>query len=200
MKKILLACLFLPMAFVACNSGQNKDSEDQADSINKAKNDTTQARSDTTTQSMSGTMTVDDATSKFLVNVADVNMTEVQLGQIAKDKATNQRVKDFADMMVKDHSSATDELKNLAASKNVTLPASISNEHQKKIDDLNKKSGKDFDKAYMDMMEDGHESTIKDFKKNDDNKDADVKAFVNKMLPTLQTHLDSAKAIKKALK
>src|SRR5690242_19010130 len=127
MKKILLAYLFLPMAFLACNSGQNKDSEDQADSINKATNDTTQAQSDTTT-SNAGTMTVDDATSKFLVNVADVNMTEVQLGQIAKDKATNQRVKEFADMMIKDHSSSTVELKNLAASKNVTLPASISNE------------------------------------------------------------------------
>jgi len=49
-------------------------------------------------------------------------------------------------------------------------------------------------------MEDGHESTVKDFEKNNDNKDADVKAFVNKMLPTLKMHLDSAKAIKKALK
>src|SRR5690349_21394038 len=140
MKKILLAYLLLPISFLACNSGQNKDSEDQADSMNKAKNDTTQTQADTT-RSTAGTMTVDDATAKFLVNVADVNMTEVQLGQIAKDKATNQRVKDFADMMVKDHSSATDELKNLAASKNVTLPTSISNEHQKKMDDLNKKSG-----------------------------------------------------------
>jgi len=154
---------------------------------------------DTTTKS-NGVLAVDESTAKFLVNVADVSMTEVQLGQIAAEKASNQRVKDFGSMMVKDHSAANDELKTLAANKNVTLPGSISEEHQKKIDDLNKKTGKDFDKAYMDMMEDGHESTVKDFEKNNDNKDADVKAFVNKMLPTLKMHLDSAKAIKKALK
>jgi len=191
----------MPLSLLACNGGTKKDSVDKADSSNEVKSDSTSTSNtmDTTTKS-NGVLAVDESTAKFLVNVADVSMTEVQLGQIAAEKASNQRVKDFGSMMVKDHSAANDELKTLAANKNVTLPGSISEEHQKKIDDLNKKTGKDFDKAYMDMMEDGHESTVKDFEKNNDNKDADVKAFVNKMLPTLKMHLDSAKAIKKALK
>lgn len=197
MKKKLLF-LLLPLALFACNNGSNKDSEEKADSANEAKSDS--ADNMDTTAGGNAVMPVDESTAKFLVDVADVNMTEVQLGQIAKEKATNARVKNFADMMVTDHTNATNELKTLAASKNVTLPSAISDDHQRKIDNLNKKTGKDFDKAYMDMMEDGHESTISDFKKNTDNKDADVKAFVNKTLPTLQMHLDSAKAIKKALK
>lgn len=197
MKKTVFIWLLLPLAF-ACNT-QTKDSTEQADSANEAKSDTTQKMMDTSA-SPSGAIAVDEPTSKFLVNVADVNMAEVQLGQMAREKAMSQRVKDFANMMVNDHTNATNELKTLAANKNVTLPTSVDEDHQKKMDDLNKKTGKDFDKAYMDMMEDGHESTIKDFKKNTDNKDADVKAFVDKTLPTLQMHLDSAKAIKKALK
>jgi putative membrane protein len=51
----------------------------------------------------------------------------------------------------------------------------------------------------MNMMVDGHQSAINDFEKQKDNKDADVKKWVNKTLPTLQLHLDSAKAVKKGL-
>jgi putative membrane protein len=104
-------------------------------------------------------------------------------------------------MMVKDHTAAGDELKNMAKQKNVTLPETMSNDHQKKADDLNKKTGKDFDKAYIKAMVDGHQSTVSDFEKASKNtKDADVKAWVDKTLPTLRMHLDSAKAIQKSLK
>ncbi len=197
MKKILWLGLILPFAMIACNNTAS-DSVEKADSANAAKNDSMNNLGDTTNRN--GVLGVDESTSKFLVNTADVNMTEIQLGQLAKDKASNPRVKDFAAMMVRDHSNATDNLKALAAQKNVTLPTNVSEEHQKKMDELKQKSGKDFDKAYMDLMEDGHDATVKDFEKNIDNNDADVKAFVAKMLPTLRMHLDSATAIKKALR
>ncbi len=128
-------------------------------------------------------------------------MTEVQLGKLAQEKSKNQRVKHFGEMMVQDHSKAGDELKGLASKKNVTLPADLSEDHKKHKADLSKKSGKDFDKSYMDMMVDGHQNAIDAFEKTSNNtKDADVKAWVDKILPTLRVHLDSAKAIKSALK
>jgi len=206
MKKISLILLALPIAF-ACNNSSN-DSVQKADSANSAKSDTSTMNNnntmDTTSSSnnkMTGTVSVDKSTSEFMTKVADVGMTEVKLGQMAQDKGSNQRVKDFGGMMVKDHTAANDELKNLAGQKNVTLPATVSNDHQRKIDDLNKKSGRDFDKAYMDAMVDGHQSTVNDFEKASKNtKDADVKAWIDKTLPTLKMHLDSARAIKKALK
>jgi putative membrane protein len=91
-------------------------------------------------------------------------------------------------------------LKKLAAQKNVTLPTNVSEDHQRKMDDLKKKTGRDFDRAYMDMMEDGHEAAIRDFERNTSNGDGDVRDFVAKMLPTLRMHLDSADAIKKMLR
>jgi len=203
MKKRAIIFLALPFVF-ACNNSSN-DSVQKADSANESKSDTTTSMNTTdTTSKMStstGTMSVDQSTSEFMTKVADVGMTEVKLGQMAQDKAMSQRVKDFGAMMVKDHTAAGDELKGMARQKNVTLPETMSNDHQKKTDDLNKKTGKDFDKAYMKAMVDGHESTVNDFEKASKNtKDADVKAWVDKTLPALKMHLDSAKAIQKSLK
>jgi putative membrane protein len=197
MKKLVWLYLILPLGFMACNN-QGKDSVAEADSANEAKSDSPISYSDT--NSHKGMLGVDEATSSFMVDVADIGMTEIQLGRLAEEKALSQRVKDFGAMMVRDHSKANEELKDLASGKNVTLPSTVSEDHQKKIDDLQAKTGKDFDKAYIDMMEDGHESAIRDFEKNTDNKDADVRTFVDKTLPTLRMHFDSAKAIKKALR
>ncbi|TMI94276.1 MAG: DUF4142 domain-containing protein [Bacteroidetes bacterium] len=197
MKKISFVLMALPFVF-ACNNG-SKDSVEKADSANEAKIDTTLANDTTTSaKTMIG---VDATTSDFMVKVADVGMTEVKLGGIAQDKASSKRVKDFGEMMTKDHSKAGEELKSLAGRKKVTLPETIGEDHQKKIDDLSKKSGKDFDKAYIDAMVSGHQSAVNDFEKASNNtKDPDVKAWVDKTLPTLKMHLDSAKAIQKALK
>jgi len=124
----------------------------------------------------------------------------VELGKLALEKAKNQRVKDFGSMMVRDHSKAGDELKGLAASKNVTLPAGVSEDQQKHMDDLSKKSGSDFDKAYMKMMVDGHKEVADNFDKASKKAtDADVKAWAAKTLPTIRMHLDSAQAINKKL-
>jgi len=202
MKKRAIIFLALPL-FFACNNGSN-DSVQKADSANESKSDTATSMNtatDTTNKMSTGTMSVDKSTSEFMTKVADVGMTEVKLGQMAQDKGMSQRVKDFGAMMVKDHTAAGDELKSMARQKNVTLPETMSNDHQKKTDDLNKKTGKDFDKAYMKAMVDGHQSTVNDFEKaSKDTKDADVKAWVDKTLPTLKMHLDSAKAIHKSLR
>jgi putative membrane protein len=204
MKKRAIVFLALPFVF-ACNNSSN-DSVQKADSANESKSDTstsmnTSPTTDTSNKMSTGTMSVDKSTSEFMTKVADVGMTEVKLGQMAQDKGMSQRVKDFGAMMVKDHTAAGDELKNMARQKNVTLPETMSNDHQKKTDDLNKKTGKDFDKSYMKAMVDGHQSTVNDFEKaSKDTKDADVKAWVDKTLPTLKMHLDSAKAIQKSLR
>jgi putative membrane protein len=202
MKKLSFVLLVLPIAF-ACNNG-GKDSVEKADSANEAKSDTGSNYNDTTNKMSTegtGTIAVDQSTADFMVKVADVGMTEVKLGKIAQEKATNKRIKEFGEMMVRDHTQAGDELKSLARRKNVTLPDSVGSEHRNKIDDLEKKNAKDFDNAYIDMMVNGHQSTVNDFEKASNNtKDADVKAWVDKTLPTLKKHLESAKAIQKAIK
>jgi putative membrane protein len=128
-------------------------------------------------------------------------MLEVQLGTLALTKATSPKVKEFAQMMIDDHSKANEELKVLAQGKNISLPLSLSDKCQKKYNDVMEKSGSDFDKAYTDLMVKDHKDDVDLFKKaSEDAKDADVKSWAGQKLPTLQHHLEMAEAMKDAVK
>jgi|SRR5579863_4235807 len=195
MKKLssIMMISLAALSFQACNNGA-KDSKEAADSANVTKDTSHHA-------AVTGGIAVDKDDAKFATTAANDGMAEVAAGKMAATKATNSRVKNFADMMVTDHTKAGDELAALAKTKNITLPAAPDADAQKKADDLSKKTGKDFDKAYVDAMVDGHESAVKLFTDASQNcKDADLKAFATKTLPTLKMHLDSIKAIKAAMK
>ncbi|GAB3927119.1 DUF4142 domain-containing protein [Larkinella terrae] len=184
MKKITLFMLLLLGAwtFQACNSSSNKDSAEQAEEANDKKD-----------------MPEDD--SEFAVKAASGGMMEVELGKLAEQKAQSKSVKDFGAMMVADHSKANEEFKTLAASKNISIPATLSEEHQKHVDDLSKLSGAEFDKEYVKLMVDDHKEDIDLFKDASFNaKDPDVKAFAGKTLPTLQKHYEAISAIKDGMK
>jgi len=144
--------------------------------------------------------TVDDKTHTFMNDAAEAGMAEVEIAKLAKDRAQNPRVKNFAEMMIKDHSDANNKLQTIARDKSVTLPSTLG-KHQDHLEDLSKKKGAEFDKAYMKMMVSGHEDVVRDFEKCSQNgTDPDVKTFAAQTLPTVRMHLDSAKAINKALK
>jgi len=65
------------------------------------------------------------ADNAFVAKAAQGGMAEVELGNLATQKASDQKVKDFGQRMVDDHTKANDELKALATSKGTALPASI---------------------------------------------------------------------------
>ncbi len=193
MKKRNSLWLALPFALLACNN-EGKDSVEKADSANEAKQEMANDNN------MPGAA-IDNESSDFLVKAADGGMAEVELGKMAQQKATNAKVKEFAAMMVTDHTGANADVKSLAASKNVTLPAAVSDEHKSTADNLSKKSGAEFDKDYMDAMVKDHQKTVDLFEDAaNDAKDADVKALAAKTLPKLRAHLDQAKAIQSSLK
>ena len=181
----LAACMFQ-----ACSG--NKDSAETADSIN-AERDSANA--------VEAGVAADEGDAKFAVDAANGGMAEVALGKLAEGKAVNAKVKEFAAMMIADHTKANDELMALAQSKNITLPQAVSSDKQATMDNLTKKSGSDFDKAYVDQMVDDHKKTISLFEDASKNaKDADIKAFVDKTLPTLRTHLEHVNAIHDSMK
>jgi putative membrane protein len=205
MKKLSYAIMIAAAAysFQSCNNAP-KDAKANADSLNKTKDttgvtDTT--KKDTMAMKSGGAMAVDADDAKFATAAANGGLAEVALGKLASQKSTNDQVKNFAEMMVKDHSKANDELMAIAKTKNITLPAAPDADHQKKMDDLSKLSGKDFDKAYVDAMVDGHKKTLslmQDAAKNC--KDADLKAFAAKTAPVVQMHLDAINKIHDSLK
>ena len=138
--------------------------------------------------------------SQFVMKVASDGIAEVELGRLAADKASSPDVKKFAQRMVDDHSKANDELKTLAQNKNITLPAAIDAKHKAHVDRLSKLSGEAFDRSYMrDMLMD-HQKAVAAFRtESKSGKDADVKAWAGKTLPTLEEHLKLAQDANKSV-
>jgi putative membrane protein len=193
MKKLAYITLIAGMACLGQACSGHKDSKTSADSANTAAADS--AKKD------SSMAVVDKDDAKFAVAAANGGMAEVELGQLAQQKASNPKVKDFGAMMVKDHSKANDEMKALATAKGITLPVAIGTDEQKVKDDLSAKTGADFDKAYVSNMIDDHKKDIKEFEDASQNcKDADLKAFAVKTLPTLKMHLDAIQKIHDSMK
>lgn len=200
MKKLLFAayvCFVSLGLVVACNDAESDDAVESANESNEIKQDS----AENTAPDNANAAVVSEEDSKFAVQVASGGMMEVQLGKLAQQKAASQKVKDFGAMMVRDHTKANDELKALAIKKNIVLPPAPGEEHMGHINDLTEKSGKEFDKDYMDLMVKDHENDIAKFEKcSKDASDADLKSFAANTLPTLRKHLDAVKKIKASLK
>ncbi len=200
MKKISILILFGFFCITqSCNNNDNdKDSVEQANDANDQKDTSGVMNNNDSTNTA---MPVNDDVADFAVKAANGGMMEVELGKLAEKKATSKAVKDFAAMMVKDHSKANDELKSLAAEKNITLPSAPGDDMQKQIDNLSKDSTGEFDKDYIDKMVSDHNDDISLFEKAAKNSpDSAIKNFAVKALPTLYKHLGAAKAIVKSRK
>jgi putative membrane protein len=136
------------------------------------------------------------ADANFMRESSMSNLAEIEHGRLAAQNASSEDVKKFAERMVADHSKANDELKTIAATKNVTLPTELDQKHQAMQDKLAKIKAEAFDKAYMSHMVTSHEQAVGRFKRESQNgKDADVKAFAEKTLPTVEEHLKMAREL-----
>jgi putative membrane protein len=136
----------------------------------------------------------------WVMKVAKGGMAEVELGRLATAKAASDEVKKFGQRMVDDHSKANDELKTLAQNKKITLPSDMDAKEKSLRDRLTKLSGPAFDRAYMQAMLADHRQDVPEFRTEaNSGKDADVKAFAAKTLPTLEDHLKMAEQINKTV-
>jgi len=134
--------------------------------------------------------------SSFYKHAAEAGMGEVELGKLAEAKAADTSVKDFAAMMVKDHTQANEELKKLAASKDIKLPGGPGTANDAKKLELKALSGEHFDKSYVSNQVKAHKDTIDLLNKEiSSGQDADAKAFAQKILPTVQSHLSAIEKI-----
>jgi len=205
MKRYVIALVAL-LAVAVFATGCKQETTTVTDTTTTASTDTyassTGTTSTTSTGSTGGTVSALSASDKdFVMKAAIGGMAEVAGGQTATQNAANADVKAFGQRMVTDHSKAGDELKQLATTKGLALPTAPDADHQKKLDALSKKTGKAFDKAYMDDMVKDHEEDVAEFQKQSTSaQDPDLKNWVTKTLPTLQDHLKMAKETQKKVK
>jgi putative membrane protein len=138
----------------------------------------------------------------FVPKAAASDMFEIEAAKIALKRSRNADIKAFANMMVHDHTASTAAIKAAvaAAGTAVTPPAALPSDLQGKIDDLNKASDADFDKTYIGQQVDAHQAALDLMQRYAQDGDvAQIKEAAAKIAPTVQQHLDKAKAIKDAL-
>lgn len=129
----------------------------------------------------------------FMMKAAEINMEEIKLGNLAQQKGTADHVRELGNMMVKEHTQALAELTYMAKSKMVNLPASENNKIVEAYKSLEGKNGKEFDKAYSNMMVKGHKNAITLFENtHNETKNEAVKAMTAKMLPVLKLQIEHA--------
>lgn len=142
-----------------------------------------------------------NADNSFLADAARVNMEEIELGRLAQARGFSQEVKDLGTMMVDGHTRSMNELKDLAAQKNVSLPTDITEKGKAAREQLTKADADAFDLLYATTMVEGHRETIAKFAiERDNGTDADVKAWAAKTLPDLQMHLDHSLMVQQKVK
>ncbi len=135
-----------------------------------------------------------DAT--FVKQAAEGGLAEVELGKVAAQKGSSDDVKKFGQRMVDDHSKANEQLQQVAASKNISLPTGLSAKDKATLSRLDKLSGAAFDRAYMNTMVKDHTKDVSEFRKEaSGGSDPDVKKFAQGTLPTLESHLSDAKKV-----
>ena len=136
------------------------------------------------------------ADTAFMQQAAMAGMAEVEHGRTAAQNASQAEVKQFAQRMVADHGKGNDELKALASKKGVTLPAALDAKHQAMQDKLAALKGDAFDRAYMAHMVAAHGQAVALFSKTaKGGTDADVKAWAESKVPTVQEHLKMAQGL-----
>lgn len=203
MKNFVLT-LFAAAALIACKKTETKsvnESTDEQIVSAPAESGMTVTDSTKVSDTKVTTNSLSDQDKKFADAAAKGGLMEVMMGQLAATNATNAKVKALGEMMVKDHSKANDELKKWAETAGYTLPTGLDADKQKEYDDLKAKKGAEFDKKYTDLMVSDHKKDVEEFKKQaSEGKEASLKSFASKTLPTLEHHLMESEKAKNAVK
>ncbi len=184
---LLTACSFSVLLAAACSS---QPGDSTANSAPIVKTEPAKGPSD------AGDKVVTGGDLAFMNDAAPGSMAEVEMGHMAAKLAQSSDVKKFGELMVVDHTKAADELKQLASTKKVTLPAMVNPSHKEAMEKLSKLKGADFDHEYVTAMVADHEKDVAAFENAvKAGVDADVKAFAAKTLPTLKAHLQMIRDI-----
>lgn len=177
---ILLACLACPYAQPDMPARQ--ESPDSA--VNQAMNQTAKFALGTADRDM-------------MTALAQANIAELDMAQLAQTKPSNPQVIQFAKRMIDDHTQAFKDLSGLADGKRLTLPKEADVAHQQLLKKLNALNGKDFDREYMAKAGIADHAYAKELmdKIASSAQDLNLKELGRKLQPIIDMHLKMAKAL-----
>lgn len=138
----------------------------------------------------------------FMKDAAQAGHLELQAARLALQRSSNERVADFATMMIQDHEQLAQELAALAKARHVELPATPTLMQRGKLAFLQEAKGEQFDADYANEVAlKAHETTIKLFEDYiEKGRDRELMGFVQDALPLLRQHLQHAHVLADSMK
>jgi len=157
-------------------------------------------------QTLAGELKANPATAEtrdYMSKAAMGDLFEIQSSRLALQRANSQEVKDFADMMVKDHMQATKKLEAAAQEQKITIspPSKLDADHQRTLDQLTKAEGGSFERAYIQAQLQAHQKALdmhRDYAKSGDN--PQLKQVAGEIPKVVAQHLERVKAISGGMK
>jgi predicted outer membrane protein len=136
------------------------------------------------------------ADAEFIKDVNADNTMQIQLAELASDRARNSSVRRFADQLIRDHTRLQQQWNDMAARNGLPSKPGMGSSHREKVEQLRKANGNNFDRTYMTLMIQQHQDEVSYWQKEGRaSRSSQVRALVNRGLPTLEQHLDQAKQI-----
>jgi len=136
---------------------------------------------------------------QFVDFAAQTDMMEAHLGQMAADQASASDIKQYAQMLVSDHTNDYQQLSAAATKAGLNVPKGLDAAHNKMLAPFEKLKAAAFDQRYAREMVTGHTKAIAEYKREaSDGQNADLKAYANQALPVLEKHLQSAEGLQKS--
>jgi len=136
----------------------------------------------------------------FLVCAAIDNQCEMQMAQLAQQKAQDPQVKQFAQRMMQDHQQAQQQLQTAAQESGVQLPRSIPAIKQQEMKVFQSLNGKEFDQHFISKMRAAHAKAVSEYQDVAQlAKEDHIKQYASKTLPTLQEHYQQVQQTATAL-
>jgi putative membrane protein len=181
---VISAIVLLTAVATGCAPNGDKSSTDTDNARGEGAVDSTKLAHFDTTHSTS-------SVSNFITSSIKANVGEIQLAQLAQDKATSPELKKLAAMMIQQHTQMLNELKGMAPSKQATIDSSANDVTKAALQNLSSAQGKDFDAKWTEQMLQLHENAAEEFKTmQTTTTDTTVKQWLTKTLPIIEQHRD----------
>ena len=132
---------------------------------------------------------------EFAAQAASGSMMEVELGRYAAENAADPDVKTFGERMVRDHTEASEKLREAAGEAGFSLPQEMQPEHRKHVEQLTSLQGEEFDARYLSLMIQDHGDEIAEFTAQARAGESPIDRWAESTLPVLQRHLEHAQEI-----
>jgi putative membrane protein len=183
------------LALGACNKQEAADANPgQSEPVNAAQDATSAAVGQTSAATLGA-----NTLGGYVSNAAMGDMYEIEAGKMAQERAKAADVKSFGQMLVTDHTAASNEMKPLATAAGQTPPTELDERRKGLLDNLRAASAGDFDKTFLSQQVAAHEEALTLHRGYADNGDTPaLKTFAAKIVPKLEQHLARARELEGA--